>query len=217
MLSRRDGHDKLYVSFKRDTMCGCNKSRAAGPSIRPAAVAAAPRARTNVRSSVAKPSVTITVDPVIPTVDTSIWGPSLWKALHIASVFSQNLPLWRELTDALVNDLPCPDCRAHFHGWLRTHSLQSPAAIRSIMPIKRMLARFQKPQTITPPDILRWILDLHNNVNSRTGRAVWSEQQVRDSYGGDRSVRIAEGRAALESLRGIIGSRAFDLLMRILV
>jgi len=194
-------------------MCGCNKARAA--VVRSVPV---PRAR----SSVAKhaSAVTITVDPVIPTVDTSIWGPSLWKALHIASVFSQNLPMWRELTDALVNDLPCPDCRAHFSGWLRAHSLKSsvPTGGSRLMPVKRMMMRFQKPQTISPPDIFRWILDLHNNVNSRTGRAAWSEQQVRDSYGGeDRSVRIAEGRKALESLRGIIGSRAFDLLMRILV
>ena len=200
-------------------MCGCNKARAAGPNLRPAVAAAAPRARQAVRPY-ARPSVasvTITVDPVIPTVDTSVWGPSLWKALHIASVFSQNLPLWRELTDALVNDLPCPDCRAHFHGWLRAHSLQSPAPAGGsrLMPVKRLMMRFQKPSS--PPDIFRWVLDLHNNVNTRTGRAVWAEQQVRDSYGGDRSARIAEGRKALESLRGVIGSRAFDLLMRILV
>jgi hypothetical protein len=148
-------------------------------------------------------------EPTIPTVDTSVWGAPTWFALHIASVVSsQNFSLWKELLYALPNDIPCPDCRAHYSGWLQSHPFRTK---NSILPIRRMMGQ----RSSAHPRIVQWLLDLHNDVNSRLDppTPTWNEQQVMEHYGGGRN---AEGRERLESVRGIIGQTSFDLLMRLL-
>lgn len=183
-------------------MCGCNRA-----AIRAAAVArsgggGAGIIRSHVRAAPPPPS--------IPTFDTSLWGQQTWTALHIASVFApHNLALWNNLLDALRNDLPCPDCRAHYSQWLRNHPFRVAAVSR--IPIRRMMGQRSKQTTI-----LTWLLNLHNDVNSRLGRATWNEQQVIERYGGDRALRLTEGRAALESVRGMLGGGAFAILMALL-
>jgi hypothetical protein len=174
-------------------MCSCNRAKQAlKNNIRPGAPA--PRA---------VPSA-----PSIPTIDTSVWGPSTWIALHIASVFSsQNLPLWKELLAALQEDIPCPDCRAHYSRWIQSH----PFRPSGMLPIRRMMG--QRP---APPKIIPWLLHLHNDVNSRTGLPPWNEHQLMTRYGGDRASRIVEGRTSLESVSGILGKTSFALLMRLL-
>lgn len=170
-------------------MCGCNRAllhNYMNRGIRPAAVAVA---------------------PTIPTVDTSVWGAHTWVALHIASVFSPSLTAWKELLVALESDIPCPDCRAHFVRWIRNH----PFRANSMLPIKRMMG-----QRTIQPKIIPWLLNLHNDVNARTGKSLWNEQQIVERYGGDRGVRLAEGRESLEKVRGILGGRSFDLLMQLL-
>ena len=183
-------------------MCGCNRAKQAlQNNSRPAApAAAAPRIGGR---GVEK----VVVDTSIPTVDTSVWGAALWNAIHIATVFSTNLPLWKEFMVALEKDIPCPDCRGHYSEWLRRHPLRQ----TSLIPIKRMLRRTEEA-----PNMVLWFLNLHNDVNLRTGRGSWNEQQLRGRFGGDRNARLVEGRASLESIRGAIGGRAFDLLMRLL-
>jgi len=54
--------------------------------------------------------------------------------------------------------------------------------------------------------IIRWILDLHNDVNARTGSpsGAWTVKQVTDTY---RDLPAAA--AALASLQGIIGDGAW--------
>jgi hypothetical protein len=80
-----------------------------------------------------------------------------------------------------------------------------------MLPIRRMLG--QRP---APPKIIQWLLNLHNDVNSRTGLPAWNEQQIMTRYGGDRAARLVEGRASLETVRGILGKTSFALLMRLL-
>lgn len=178
-------------------MCGCNRAQQAALS----------RNSGGGGGSVGSlgPRMIQHSEPSIPSVDTSVWGPPTWIALHIASfVSSQNLPLWKELLDALQYDIPCPDCRAHYSGWLQSHPFRS----TTMLPIRRMMG-----QRSTHPKIVQWLLGLHNDVNSRTGRPLWNEQQVLERYSGGRN---AEGRDSLESVRGILGQNSFDLLMRLL-
>ena len=188
-------------------MCGCNRA-----AIRAAAVIRSSGGgggggggiRTHVRAAAAPPP-----PPSIPTFDTSLWGQQTWTALHIASVFApHNLALWNNLLGALQNDLPCPDCRHHYTQWLRGHPFR---VAFSGIPIRRMMGHRSKQTTI-----LSWLLNLHNDVNSRLGRATWNEQQVIERYGGDRALRLAEGRAALDSVRGMLGGGAFGILMGLL-
>ena len=143
-------------------------------------------------------------DGSIPTYDTSIWGAYTWTALHIASIRSPNLPLWKELSASLANDLPCPECRAHYADWVGRNPLRV-----SFLPLNRMMRRDTNIGTI----IVTWLIRLHNDVSSRLGKPTWGSQQVYDRYGGDRA---AEGRDALSNVNGILGQKSYDLIMRLL-
>ena len=144
--------------------------------------------------------------PSIPTVDTSEWGPALWNALHIAAAITQDVPFWQSVLAALRDDIPCPDCRSHFSGWLNAH----PFRAKGILPIRRM---FGGGRRSPPPQIIPWLLDLHNDVNARTGKPGWNEQQLVSTYTADKK---AEGKASLESVQGLIGGGVYELLMRVL-
>jgi hypothetical protein len=116
-----------------------------------------------------------TLDP-LEVLDTSIWGPSVWRILHAAA---ERLPAkvahLVTAIRALDGALPCPDCRGHYHTWLQTHPL-------------------------TPTSDLRiWLLDLHNDVNVRTGKAVWTADDLAAAYG------ASDVGVALETLKGRIG------------
>ena len=187
-------------------MCGCNRG-AARPSVavaRPSVAVARPPAAVAVARP---PAAAATVLPLpqpqpLPTVDTSIWGPSLWKVLHTASALTGSrihIQLWRNLIDALKTGLPCPDCRAHYKIWVATRRIQ-----------------FSMIGDGIRGPILRWILDLHNNVNKRNGRALWSIKQVMDTYGVDKPAKIAAALAALQSLQGIIGAGAYAASLALL-
>jgi hypothetical protein len=143
-------------------------------------------------------------DGSIPTYDTSVWGAYTWTALHIASIRSPNFGLWRELSANLANDLPCPECRAHYAAWLGKNPLRV-----SFLPLRRMMRR----DTNVGPIIINWLITLHNDVSSSLGKPTWSTQQVYDRYGGDRA---AEGLAALANVKGIIGQNSYDIIARLL-
>lgn len=184
-------------------MCGCNRAKQALQNRSNSGGGGGGLGSRNVPSA---PSI-----PTIQTVDTSVWGAPTWIALHIASVFSsQNLLLWKELLAALQNDIPCPDCRAHYSGWLQSHPFRSNS---SMLPLRRMIGKRS-----THPKIIPWLLNLHNDVNTRLDppTPTWNEQQVMERYGGDRDILLSEGRHSLESVRGILGQTSFDLLMRLL-
>ncbi len=184
-------------------MCGCNRAKAAA-----SAAAAPPVKRPGGRVRVAPAAAPSSpVQNSLPTVDTSVWGAPMWTALHIASMFSQNIPLWRELITALVNDLPCPDCRAHYSAWIK----RNPLRVGGLLPIQRMMQKIT-----TSSVVVTWLLNLHNDVNSRNSVGTWSLQQLRARYDGDRGARLTEGRTSLQSIKTSIGPRAFGILERLL-
>jgi len=175
-------------------MCGCNKFKSV------AAGAGAPKKQAGPRVIQAVvPPVTLSHPPLV-IVDTSIWGAPLWRILHIAAQASGGktvVPLWRKLLEAMKTGLPCPDCSAHYNAWYNSHQLRFGLIPRN----------FQGP-------IVRWVLDLHNNVNSRLGRAPWTVAQLA-AYAG----QIDTARTLADSLRGIIGpnlSAAIDALLQAL-
>jgi Erv1 / Alr family len=169
-------------------MCNCNKARrpAAAPSAAPAAVGRPAPSVAVTAAATPPPAITI------PTVDTSVWGAALWLVLHTASVAvkdRQHVRPWRTLIDALKTGIPCPDCSAHYNAWVSRHGL-----------------RFSILRGGIREPIVRWILDLHNDVNRRTGSpsGAWSVKQVMDTY-----QDLAAARAALASLQGVIGDAAW--------
>lgn len=178
-------------------MCGCNKAKrapAAAPAVAPAAAGRlAPRVAIAPAYSVASASASAPEVPSLPTVDTSVWGATLWRVLHTASVAikgRQHVRPWRTLIDALRKGLPCPDCSAHYNEWVSRHGL-----------------RFGIVKDGIRGPIVRWVLDLHNDVNRRTGSPFgsWSVKQVMDTYRD-----LAAAKADLLTLQGIIGPKAYE-------
>lgn len=179
-------------------MCGCRKALVPGVTplgVRPAAVTRPVGIRP--AAAVAPPVV---VAPVV--IDTSVWGPPLWRALHIAANFSDRMSVrneWEILLNSLLNSLPCPDCTGHYRAWYAAH-------------------RFVRGRNA--PDIRKqaheWLVALHNDVNVRTEKPTMTADEVAALFGGDRLVRIAEAEAAVASLRNIVGARALRVLSKIL-
>ena len=143
------------------------------------------------------------VEPVEPVViDTSVWGPPLWRALHIAAVFSDRIYVrndWPALLHYLQESLPCPDCTGHYITWYASH----PFVRGNNSPDVRLRAH-------------EWLVALHNDVNVRTEKPTMTPDEAAALFGGNRLARIAEAEAAVASLRGIVGSLALRTLFKIL-
>ena len=90
-------------------------------------------------------------------VNTSLWGPSLWRALHTASLIASAAHM-ATIAKALTNSLPCPECRKHYQAWLAGHPVEGVS------------------------DMVSWFLDLHNDINRRNGAAVWTRNAVQNKY-----------------------------------
>lgn len=190
-------------------MCNCGRNRASrqGPTVTVAPVqptrtvrSAPPRATTLPRATTGS----------LPTVDPVIWGPPLWRILHILAEHTTiaQATAWPALLNALKTDIPCPDCRKHFTAWLRQHpyTLQPPR--RYIMvDRKRVLAPPVDPQSYTR----QWVLNLHNDVNRRSRKAPWNAEQVRDA-----NQSLDAARAALQTLATLIGPGAHAQLTAML-
>lgn len=176
--------------------CNCGR-RPAGAVASAGGGPAVARARTGLRPAVAP----VVVAP--PPPDPLVWGPPLWRALHIAAVFSDRLSVrneWPALLQYIQSGLPCPDCTGHYRRWIASH----PFVKGNNAPDVRKQAH-------------EWLVALHNDVNVRTGKPTMTPDAVATLFGGDRLVRIAEAEAAVASLRGIIGGRTLSMLSRILV
>jgi hypothetical protein len=129
-----------------------------------------------------------------PIVNTSIWGPPLWKVLHTAAEIadiSAAEPLWRELVPTLHASLPCPVCAGHFRDWAAAHPL---------------------PAVLDRTVLREWWAALHNDVNRRNGKPLWSVETVTATYG---TTGTPEAVEALATLRPLIGGAAWTLLSRI--
>ena len=119
-------------------------------------------------------------------VDTAVWGAPLWKALHTAAAGAP--ASWPAIPAALRDSLPCPDCDAHYNAWYAA-----------------------RPPPVDPTAAAQWLLDLHNDVNSRRGIPVWTLDQVLARYPATPDA-VAAARAALATLNGVIGVSAYNAL-----
>ena len=97
--------------------------------------------------------------------ENSEWGPLLWIILHslaeratkvVSPLFEiEERKTWISLLQTTESILPCPDCRAHYKQWIDTH----PVSIVQTMAYAD-LREFLR----------RWLYDLHQNVNSFSGK-----------------------------------------------
>lgn len=187
-------------------MCNCTKKVAAPPPpvvvrsaiIRPASSRAFIVRQTVLRSgATTQPAAQPPPLPTLPTLDTSVWGPPLWKTMHIAAQCTgvkSRQTLWVKLFKELRTGLPCPDCSAHYNAWLNTHPVRL-----SLVPNGGV-------------DMGKWLLSLHNDINRRNGKPLWTLMQVSTGY----STNIEDAKEAAHTLQGKIGDRAYLALMALL-
>ena len=122
----------------------------------------------------------------LDVIDTSVWGPPMWRVLHVLSLLAPPTA-WAGVPTALDGALPCPECRTHFHDWVLAQPLDVSVATG-------------------PRD---WVAALHNDVNTRLGRPTWTMAEVLAAYG---PLTKADAVAALDVVRGMIGSMGLAAL-----
>lgn len=126
----------------------------------------------------------VTQKKPLEVLDTSIWGPSVWRILHAAAERPDKTSQLATAIRALDGALPCPDCRRHYHVWLQTHPLTA--------------------------DLRLWLLELHNDVNARTGKTPWTPEDL--TAAAPATVDVAGALATLKGRIGIDGWRALSVL-----
>jgi hypothetical protein len=179
-------------------MCNCKKNKNAAAPVRSRAIPVTPlvvqqRELTLVRRRPGRRGATVELRTMemkpLEVVDTAIWGPSVWRILHVAAERGVSAPLLLSAIRALDGALPCPECREHYHAWLD-----------------------YTPPPGTTEEIRRWLLDLHNDVNVRTNKGVWTETDLARTYGGSPDVT-----GALATLRDRIGTEGWRALRELCV
>lgn len=98
----------------------------------------------------------------------SQWGPPLWKEMHTRTFEYPENPNQsdrlriKQYFHGVVQRIPCPACRIHYKAWLRFNPVENVSHNKY--------------------HLIKWLIDLHNEVNRRTGKRVWSYQEVWDLY-----------------------------------
>ena len=86
------------------------------------------------------------------------WGPSAWNTLHaFAHKANQKISKdeeeeWVSFFYLFARRLPCPKCRVHLKNYLDSN----------MVPLE------------TRDDLVRFVHDVHNDVNRRLGKPVWT-------------------------------------------
>jgi len=180
-------------------MCGCRKNLGPAPPAAPRAAPPRGRAAPAPAAPAAPPPPPEPIDPVL-------WGPQLWFILHTLaelSFASTTATRWPRLLEILKSGLRCPECQGHFNAWVESH------------PYPTGTERLGRDQRVLVAR--RWVLDLHNDVNTRRGVPTWEEAAVVAAYGsGDRALMRRNARVRLGEIRGRLGDQAWRALHGVL-
>ena len=77
----------------------------------------------------------------------SVWGPPLWKEIHLKSL-TLSTDEFITFLDSLPGKIPCPKCTRHYIAYRAEHPIR------------------------TSTDIVMWGIRFHNAVNLRIGKPV---------------------------------------------
>jgi len=186
-------------------MCNCAKKMGGGPA---PSQPAPPRRM--LRAAAAPPSAPAAPVQTFPeNAEPTVWGPPVWKALHIAAQFSgtsNHISPWRLVVEAMKTGLPCSECRDHFNARVAQVPLR----------FSNMFTGFRHNRVAVRTTVINWTTNLHNFVNTANGKPSWSLQEVATAYGGDRASRIVEARDALETVNGVLGDNLYQALRSLL-
>ena len=99
----------------------------------------------------------------------NIWGPPAWTFLHTVTYNYPENPTeddkrnFYNFFDSLQNVLPCEKCKEHYKQNIQKYDLKNSLGSRE--------------------DLVKWLIDLHNDVNRDNGKPVWSYSEVYNKYG----------------------------------
>jgi hypothetical protein len=106
---------------------------------------------------------------MIEDIDPNIWGKHFWKTSHYITASYPNNPTIehkqhvRQYFELLQFLLPCLNCRNHYKLNLKNYPLTD-----DILNSKEKL--------------VEWLIELHNEVNKRTGKTVLSVEKAKKLY-----------------------------------
>ena len=98
--------------------------------------------------------------------DPNRWGPHLWFYLHTISFNFPDNPSHLEKTqyldfyNSLGNTIPCEKCRNHYAAHLQNNP----------------------PRLENKDSLIKWTIDLHNQVNKTLGKREWNYDEAVDAY-----------------------------------
>jgi len=98
----------------------------------------------------------------------SVWGPFFWHTIHIVALGYPKNPNYtekkcaKEFFESLAHLIPCKICREHY----QTHLTKYPLT----------------PFLDTRRDLLKWTIDIHNEVNKMLNKPQWTEVEVISYY-----------------------------------
>lgn len=105
-----------------------------------------------------------------PTSHPDVWGPQLWKYIHIATAHFPDYPTEQETRDmmtwicTLPVTIPCETCKIHFKAYIDKNRDN----LHYICGTRRNLFNF--------------FVDIHNKVNSRKGKPEMSYEEAFNLY-----------------------------------
>jgi hypothetical protein len=87
-----------------------------------------------------------------------IWGPNLWGTLHLLCLAGTITP---NFVQEYATVIPCPMCAGHFAEVLKENPL---------------------PDSDDPLVLFRWSVHVHNTVNARLGKPIFSPEQAMERW-----------------------------------
>lgn len=100
---------------------------------------------------------------------TELWGPHGWEFMHYISFSYPEFPTKEDRENyyrfylSIGDVLPCLKCRAHYKENMKKHSLL-------------------EALDYGKQGLVRWVLDMHNEVNLKKGKEVWSLEKLMSKY-----------------------------------
>ena len=99
-----------------------------------------------------------TVPPITTSKDPRVWGPPLWRYLHLSAANYPKNPTVREaraMMDWLIHlpvTIPCESCGVHYRQYITRNYNRLPVICSS------------------RDNLFKFLVDIHNKVNERNGK-----------------------------------------------